>query len=317
MKKIAILCLSLLSCASIFAGTKWVEVSHNANIIVYADEVSFEEIKTTTQLPAIIMNYKISTNPDHTGIIFTTVEECKKMTGVATLGYYLPPPTAKTVADISPFYKGEFKAINTIAFNTQEKTGLNPLVARACDLIPSWKNLVYKAENKYAKALYKLAGLYWGGAYYEQTTVEKDETKAFSLYEKSAWLGNTDAQYMLGQIYEHGWSQPQNTGLAIAWYEKASNQGDMLSKVALANFYRSGEGINKDIVKADKLIEEVKASDDLNAIYQIPKIESYDKPTPLDLETILIFLVLGGGLIYLLAGKLLAEFVAFIFSLFS
>lgn len=124
MKKIAVLCLSLLSCASIFAGTQWVEVSHNANIIVYADEVSFEEIKTTTQLPAIIINYKISTNPDHTGIIFTTVEECKKMTGVATLGYYLPPLLPKLLLISALFTKANLKLLIPLPLILKKKQDL-------------------------------------------------------------------------------------------------------------------------------------------------------------------------------------------------
>lgn len=102
MKKIAVCCLSLLSFVSIYANTKWVEVSHNANIIVYADEYSFEETKTVDLTPAVTMNYKISTNADNVGTIIALKKDCEQTTGGVTLGYYLPPEKVRVGADYRP-----------------------------------------------------------------------------------------------------------------------------------------------------------------------------------------------------------------------
>ena len=310
MKKIAAFCLSSLICLSIYAEPKWVEINRSNNIKLYADDNSFGETKTIDLIPAVTMNYKISTNPDDIGTIIALKKDCEQTKGGVTLGYYIPSKNVILNSDFKPFFKGDFKITETIAFNTQDKTGLNPLVARMCDLIPSWKKLVYKAQNKDTQAQMKLGNLYLSGGYYGITTIEKDQVKAFTWYEQAAALNNSDAQDMLGRFYFNGWSQPQNTPLAIDWYEKASNQGNMQSKVSLANIYKNEQGVAKNIEKADKLIAEVKASDDEYAIMLLSQNENYKKPGLLDLETILMSVVL---FISAIIGIVVAAFSSFLF----
>ena len=312
MKKIAVFCLSLLICLSIHAEPKWVEINRSNDIKLYADDNSFEETKTIDLIPAVTMNYKISTNNDDIGTIIALKKDCEQTKGGVTLGYYIPEKV------IRPFFKGDFKITETIAFNTQDKTGLNPLVAKMCDLIPSWKKLVYKAQNGDAQAQMELGYLYRLGGYYGNNSIEKDEVKAFAWFEKAAALNNSDAQDMLGRFYFNGWSQPQNTPLAIAWYEKASNQGNMQSKVSLANIYKNEQGVAKNIEKADKLIAEVKASNDEYAIMLLSQNENYKKPGLLDLETIIIaILSLGLENILMLVVLFISAIIGIVVSAFS
>ena len=55
--------------------------------------------------------------------------------------------------------------------------------------------------------------------------VEKNLSKAFELFEKSANQGNANAQYNLGLMYEKGEGVKQDLQKAFYWYEKSANQG--------------------------------------------------------------------------------------------
>lgn len=70
-----------------------------------------------------------------------------------------------------------------------------------------------------------------------------------------AEAGNVWAQARLGWMYESGLGIAKNYDLAIQWYEKAADQGDMVAQQSLGQMYRYGKydgGVKKDYVKALK-----------------------------------------------------------------
>lgn len=58
-------------------------------------------------------------------------------------------------------------------------------------------------------------------------------TDALSRYEKAAKLGDADAQYKVGTMYESGTGTERDLSQAIEWYQKASNQGHEAAKASL------------------------------------------------------------------------------------
>jgi TPR repeat protein len=60
--------------------------------------------------------------------------------------------------------------------------------------------------------------------------------KSFFWYQKSAIQGNSDAQYLLGLIYEEAEGVEQNFEMAKYWFIKASEQGNDNAKKALNKY---------------------------------------------------------------------------------
>jgi membrane associated rhomboid family serine protease/TPR repeat protein len=57
---------------------------------------------------------------------------------------------------------------------------------------------------------------------------------ALSAYRRAAELGDANAQFALGMMYENGYGLPKDTALALQWYRKAADQGsaEALNNVA-------------------------------------------------------------------------------------
>ena len=69
---------------------------------------------------------------------------------------------------------------------------------------------------------------------------EKDETKAFEYYEKSAKKGHNMAQYILGSLYESGKDIEKDLEKALYWYKKATEDRNKEAQSILSNFYALG-----------------------------------------------------------------------------
>lgn len=73
-----------------------------------------------------------------------------------------------------------------------------------------------------------------GQMLYTGTGIEKNITSAISYFEKSAKLGNVNAQYLLGKLWlETGTGDHRQ---AIAWIEKAADGGNGAAQYALAKY---------------------------------------------------------------------------------
>ena len=83
------------------------------------------------------------------------------------------------------------------------------------------------------------------------TGTQKDDAAAMAYFEKSAKLGNANAQVALGKLWlETGTGNPAR---AVAWIGKAAEAGNAAAQYSLAKLYRDGEHVVRDIAKAVEL----------------------------------------------------------------
>jgi len=82
---------------------------------------------------------------------------------------------------------------------------------------------------------------------------KKDYTNAYQCLHLPAELGNSEAQYYIGECRYNGRGVPQDVTEAIKWYLKSAEQGYAIAQCNLAHFYYSGEKIPRDYAKAVNL----------------------------------------------------------------
>lgn len=109
------------------------------------------------------------------------------------------------------------------------------------------------AQNGLTAAEYKVGMFYLS----DSQAVAKSPAKAKQWLEKAANRGYVDAQLQLGLLYEEGTlasqSQKQeNEKIALGWYKKAADAGDMNGQMAVATFYLMGWGTEADSLEAYK-----------------------------------------------------------------
>ena len=63
---------------------------------------------------------------------------------------------------------------------------------------------------------------HYGMLLYKGEMVEKDEKKAFELFERGASLGNSSCLAMLGRMFEKGQFVEKNLPRAVEYYKEAS-----------------------------------------------------------------------------------------------
>ncbi len=79
---------------------------------------------------------------------------------------------------------------------------------------------------------------------------EEDYQEAAKWYRLAAELGNYEAQFLLGRIYEVGEGVPQDYQEAVKWYRLAAAPGYADAQYNLGMMYLNGEGVAKDYVHA-------------------------------------------------------------------
>ena len=81
--------------------------------------------------------------------------------------------------------------------------------------------------------------------------IDYDQKEAIRLLTKAAGVGNSDAQNELGGFYSHGLSGfPKDPKIAVSWFRKAAEQGDILGQFNLGDAYQSGNGVPQNDTKA-------------------------------------------------------------------
>ena len=113
-------------------------------------------------------------------------------------------------------------------------------------------------------SLYSLAAeknvpiaLTWlGYAYLKGFLREKDANCGLSMLEKAVSLGEYyDAPYLLGIEYEKGESTKQDCSLAVSYFEKAAEEGNIAAIFALHRIYSKGApGVDKDPKRASRYL---------------------------------------------------------------
>ena len=103
-----------------------------------------------------------------------------------------------------------------------------------CEIPMPHMSWVLEEKSHDDKLQYRLGQMLHTG-----TGTEKDNTAAAEYWEKSAKLGNIQAQYALGKLWlEHGNGDPAK---AVRWITKAAETGNEVAQYALGKIYRDGE----------------------------------------------------------------------------
>jgi TPR repeat protein len=68
---------------------------------------------------------------------------------------------------------------------------------------------------------------------------EKNEIKAFELYETAADKGHIDSMYQLGECYYYGIGTEKNEIKALESYKEAADKGHINAKTILAYAYNN------------------------------------------------------------------------------
>ncbi len=114
-----------------------------------------------------------------------------------------------------------------------------------------------------------------GQMLYTGTGTDKDAQAAVSYLEKSAQLGNVNAQYLLGKVcLEIGIGNPAQ---AISWITKAAEAGNVGAQYALGKLYRDGTHVEKDIQKAVAMFTAAAGQKNEYAAYQLGRLYLSDE----------------------------------------
>jgi TPR repeat protein len=71
-----------------------------------------------------------------------------------------------------------------------------------------------------------------------------------------AELGDVEAQYNLGVMYDEGTSVEQDFGKAAEWYRKAAEQGFVDAQANLGMMYYHGIGVSRDHKEAARWLQQ-------------------------------------------------------------
>lgn len=76
---------------------------------------------------------------------------------------------------------------------------------------------------------------------------------ALKVWQGDAILGNAEAQFYVGEIFEKGADESPNYKQAINWYQQAADQDYAPALMGLGRLYEAGLGVPKDLAKAMNL----------------------------------------------------------------
>lgn len=106
--------------------------------------------------------------------------------------------------------------------------------------------MAYKMLSK-ADKLGNAEASYWLGYMYDYGRyVFADAKKSMEYYEKAAARGNDTAMMRLGERFLYGFGVSKDEKKAFEWYKKAALNGNAEAMCRLGYAYRRGDGVKKD-----------------------------------------------------------------------
>jgi TPR repeat protein len=110
-----------------------------------------------------------------------------------------------------------------------------------------------------------------GGGY--QSYLKKDYSAAYSEWLPLAELGDVEAQYNLGVMYDEGAGMERDLAAAADWYRKAAEQGFMDAQTNLGIMYYHGQGVARDHAEAARWFQKAASQGDSEAAAYLKRIE--------------------------------------------
>jgi hypothetical protein len=111
-----------------------------------------------------------------------------------------------------------------------------------------------------------------GGGY--QSYLKGDYEAAYNEWLPLAELGDAEAQYNLGVLYDEGAGVEKDLSSAADWYRKAAEQGFMDAQTNLGIMYFHGQGVPRDHREAMKWFQQAASQGDREAAGYLKKISS-------------------------------------------
>jgi len=104
----------------------------------------------------------------------------------------------------------------------------------------------------FAVLILMMSATVWAGDFEDGMAAydKGDYESALSLFHTAAAKGSTDAQIMLGVMYENGRGVPQSDAEALRWLRLAAEQNDALAQYMLGMMHKNGKGVPQDYAKA-------------------------------------------------------------------
>ena len=127
-------------------------------------------------------------------------------------------------------------------------------------------NEAFKWFQKAADNGIAYACAYLGQMYYEGTGVAQNYNEAFKWYQKAADNGGTGAYSWLGVMYYKGQGVAQNYNKAFKWFQKAADNGITDIYSFLATMFYTGEAGITDYSQAKKYAELAIKNDTLDIV---------------------------------------------------
>ena len=117
-----------------------------------------------------------------------------------------------------------------------------------------------------------------GGGY--QSYLKGDYQAAFEEWLPLAELGDVEAQYNLGVMYDEGTSPEQDLRKAAEWYRKAAEQGFVDAQANLGMMYYQGHGVDRDHDEAARWLQQAADHGDAEAGEILRRIGSRTTSAP-------------------------------------
>ncbi len=96
----------------------------------------------------------------------------------------------------------------------------------------------------------------WAGSKSADDAAQRgDYETALREYRALAKVGNPNAEYNIGVMYDLGTGVEQDRTEAVIWYRKAANQGHENAQFNLGFLYANGDGVSQELVLAYKWLE--------------------------------------------------------------
>jgi hypothetical protein len=106
--------------------------------------------------------------------------------------------------------------------------------------------------------------------------VAQDYSAAMKWYRMAADLGDADAQYNLGLMYEIVLRVPQSDVITVQLWHKAAEQGHTKAQCLLGLVYEYGKGVAQNILIAKEWYQKAADRGDSHAINKLKRMADND-----------------------------------------
>ena len=111
-----------------------------------------------------------------------------------------------------------------------------------------------------------------GGGY--QSYLKGDYDAAYEEWLPLAELGDAEAQFNLGVMYDEGAGRERDLAIAAQWYRKAAELGFVDAQTNLGLMYMGGQGVSRDLDTARQWLQKAADQGDAEATELLQQISA-------------------------------------------